>query len=68
MVYTPIPKPLEVYGYHGTSQKAAQEIIEQGLTLVSMIMIGWEREYTFSKMPLYEPMLGQKRDIQMLLL
>ncbi len=30
MVYAPIPEPLEVYGYHGTSQKAAQKIIEQG--------------------------------------
>ncbi|MEM9510748.1 MAG: hypothetical protein AAGA16_24250, partial [Cyanobacteria bacterium P01_E01_bin.35] len=30
MVYAPIPKPLEVYGYHGTSLKAAQEIIDRG--------------------------------------
>jgi hypothetical protein len=30
MAYTTIPQPLEVYGYHGTSLKAAQGIIEQG--------------------------------------
>ncbi|MGB5637309.1 MAG: hypothetical protein WBM44_25005 [Waterburya sp.] len=30
MTYTPIPEPLEVYGYHGTSLSAAQKIIEQG--------------------------------------